>query len=274
MAAARASLALIQDSGRMSTSAAEEQPAASVLVRGDGDPVLFLHGWGASGELFAPVLEPLQQGRRLIVPDLPGFGGTPAPPVAWSAHDYADWTIALLDRLGVERCDVVGHSHGGRVAIVLASRNPGRIRRIVLVDSAGIKPRHGLRYRVRVRTYKLLRGVEHSGALPQAVRTAAATRANRRGSEDYRAASGTLRATLVRLVNEDLTPLLSGIKAPVLLIWGEEDKETPLSDARVMERLIPDAGLVVFPGAGHYSYLDQPGRFVRIVDVFLRGEEE
>src|ERR1700726_4791905 len=266
MAAARTSLALIQDSGRMSTSAAEEQPAASVMVRGDGDPVLFLHGWGASGELFAPVLEPLQQGRRLIVPDLPGFGGTPAPPVAWSAHDYADWTIALLDRLGVERCDVVGHSHGGRVAIVLASRNPGRIRRIVLVDSAGIKPRHGLRYRLRVRTYKLLRGVERSGALPQAVRTVAATRANRRGSEDYRAASGTLRGTLVRLVNEDLTPLLSGIKAPVLLIWGEEDKETPLDDARVMERLIPDAGLVVFPGAGHYSYLDQPGRFVRIVD--------
>ena len=75
----------------------------------------------------------------------------------------------------------------------------------------------------------------------------------------------------MRLVNEDLTPLLSGIKAPVLLIWGEQDRETPLSDARVMERLIPDAGLVVFEGAGHFAYAEEPDRFCRIVDVFLNG---
>jgi len=107
--------------------------------------------------------------------------------------------------------------------------------------------------------------------LPARLRAAARARAERRGSEDYRASSGTLRATLVRLVNEDLTSLLSRIRSPALLIWGEHDADTPLDDARVMERLIPDSGLVVFKGAGHYSYLDQPARFVRIVDVFLRS---
>lgn len=248
-----------------------EQPPANVVVRGEGEPVLLLHGWGASSQLFVPVLDALQQGRRLIVPDLPGFGSTPAPPRAWSAHDFAEWAVALMERLGVPRCHVIGHSHGGRIAIVLGARHADRVDKLVLVDSAGVKPRHGLRYRARVRSYKALRGIERAQMLPAALRNAAKARADRRGSEDYRAASGVVRDTLVRLVNEDLTPLLRDIRAPSLLIWGERDQDTPLRDARLMEKLIPDAGLVVFEGAGHYSYLDQPGRFVRIVDVFLRG---
>ena len=76
----------------------------------------------------------------------------------------------------------------------------------------------------------------------------------------------------MRLVNEDVTPLLARVRAPALLIWGDRDTETPLAAAHVMERLIPDAGLVVFEGAGHFAYLEQPARFCRIVEVFLSGE--
>jgi pimeloyl-ACP methyl ester carboxylesterase len=82
-----------------------------------------------------------------------------------------------------------------------------------------------------------------------------------------------MRGTLVRIVNEDLQPLLPTLNLPVLLIWGEKDTDAPLEDGRLMERLIPDAGLVVFEGAGHYAYLEQPGRFCRIVEVFLRDEQ-
>src|SRR5579864_5268917 len=247
-----------------------EQPAADVEVRGDGAPLLLLHGWGTSRALFAPLLDALAPGRRLIVPDLPGFGGTPPPREAWSAREYAAWTLSLLDRLGVERCDIVGHSNGGRIAIVLAAEHPERVGKLVLTASAGIKPRRTLRDRVGVRAYKGLRRVERTRAIPQPVRAAARARADRRGSADFRAASGVMRGTLVRLVNEDLTPLLPRIAAPSLLIWGDRDTETPLHDARVMERLIPDAGTVVFEGATHYAYLEQPARFCRIVDVFLR----
>lgn len=249
-----------------------EDPAASVTVRGEGAPLLLLHGWGASAELFAPLLDALQPGRRLIVPDLPGFGATPPPPVAWSAREYAAWTLALLDRLGVERVDVIGHSNGGRIAIVLAAERPERVRRVVLTSSAGVPSRHGFRDRLAVRTYKALRGVERSSLAPASLRTAAKRRADRRGSDDYRAASGTMRATLVRLVNEDLRPLLPRIGAPTLLVWGDRDTETPLSDAREMERLIPDSGLVVFEGGGHFAYLDQAARFCLVVDSLLRGE--
>ena len=247
-----------------------EHPAAHVIERGDGSPVLLLHGWGASAELFVPVFDGLVAGRRLIAPDLPGFGKTASPPEPWSVHGYADWAVSLLERLGVERCDVIGHSNGGRIGIVLAADHPARVRRLVLTDSAGIRPRHGLRYRSAVAAYKALRRAERLRVVPRPMRGAAKRRADRRGSDDFRAASGTMRATLVRLVNEDLTPVLPRIAAPTLLIWGERDVDTPLADARVMERLVPDAGLVVFEGAGHYAYLEQVARFCRIVDTFLR----
>jgi pimeloyl-ACP methyl ester carboxylesterase len=251
---------------------AGEIPRATVIVRGSGRPLLLLHGWGVSSELFAPILAGLEPGRRLIVPDLPGFGATPEPAVPWSVHEYAAWCVALLDRLGIEQCDLIGHSNGGRIGIVLAAGHPERIGRMVLAGSAGIRPRRTLRDAVRVRTYKALRAVERSPAVPVAVRRGAKRRADQRGSADYRAASGTMRGTLVRIVNEDLRVLLPSLRMPVLLIWGERDTETPVDDGRLMQRLIPDAGLVVFEGAGHYAYLEQPDRFCRIVDVFLRDD--
>jgi pimeloyl-ACP methyl ester carboxylesterase len=249
-----------------------EIPRAALEERGDGRPLLLLHGWGVSSELFDPVLDALQQGRRLIVPDLPGFGATAEPDTSWSVHDYAAWCIALLDRLGVQTCDLIGHSNGGRIGIVMAATYPGRIERMVLTASAGIRPRQTLRGAARVRSYKALRMVERSGLLPGAVRQAARRRADQRGSADYRAVSGVMRGTLVRIVNEDLTPVLPKLHLPVLLIWGDKDTETPIADGQLMERLIPDSGLVVFEGAGHYAYLEQAARFCRIVEVFLRDD--
>jgi pimeloyl-ACP methyl ester carboxylesterase len=246
-----------------------EQPPAHVEVRGDGDPVLFLHGWGTSASLFEPVLGGLATDRRLILPDLPGFGETPEPPQPWGVDEYAAWTLALLDRLSVQRCDIVAHSNGARVALVLAALHPDRVHRLVLTGAAGLRRRRTLRGVLSVRTYKTLRWISRSALVPQSVRRRATARADRRGSDDYRAAGGVMRGTLVRLVNRDLRPLLPRINAPTLLIWGSRDDAVPLSDAREMERSIPDCGLVVFEGSGHYAYLEQAVRFVHIVDVFL-----
>jgi pimeloyl-ACP methyl ester carboxylesterase len=253
------------------TAAVAEEPAAAVVDAGSGPPLLLLHGWGATKELMAPLAQRLV-GYRTVTPDLPGFGATGTPPRAWGADEYAAWVLALLDRLGIERAHIVGHSNGGRIAIALAAAHPERVARLVLTDSAGIRPAHGLRHQVRTRTFKLLRAASHWRWLPAKVRDDAQRRAARRGSADYRAASGTLRASMVRLVNADMRPRLERLKVSTLLIWGERDEETPLRDARTMERLIPDAGLVVFEGCGHFAYAEQPDRFCRIVDVFLRGE--
>jgi pimeloyl-ACP methyl ester carboxylesterase len=253
------------------TAGGGEQPAAAVVDEGTGTALLLLHGWGATKELMAPVSQRMG-GYRVIAPDLPGFGATPPPPQAWGADEYAAWVIALLDRLGVGRAHIVGHSNGGRVAIALAAAHPERVLRLVLTDSAGIRPRHGPAHRWRVRTFKLLRAASRAGWLPGRVREAPGRRAAARGSADYQATFGTLRASMVRLVNGDMRAQLSQLRASTLLIWGERDQDTPLSDARTMERLIPDSGVVVFEGCGHFAYAEQPDRFARIVDVFLRGD--
>ena len=92
------------------------------------------------------------------------------------------------------------------------------------------------------------------------------------GSADYRNATPLMRQVLVKAVNDDVTELLPNIKVPTLLIWGDEDTATPISDAKLMEKLIPDAGLVVLKNTGHYSFLEYFYTFCRVMDSFLGGK--
>jgi pimeloyl-ACP methyl ester carboxylesterase len=233
---------------------------------GSGEPVLVLHGWGAKIEAVAPIVGALSVGRAVYAPDLPGFGETGLPPEPWGIADYTRWTLALLDHLGLDRVSIIGHSNGGRIAIYLASHHPQRVEKLILVDSAGIRPKRGLKYYRRV---GLAKAAKHVGPrLGPAGRRLQQRVAARVASSDY-ASAGALRPTFVKIVNEDLTSLLPKISAPTLLVWGAQDTSTPLADGRTMERLIPDAGLVVFDNAGHFSYLDEPDRFGRIAAHFL-----
>jgi pimeloyl-ACP methyl ester carboxylesterase len=247
------------------------EPAPRVQETGRGPAVLLLHGWGASAELWRAVAGHLSGRFSTVAPDLPGFGGTAPPPAAWSVEDYARWTLALLDSRGLDRVHVIGHSFGGRVAIKMASRWPDRVDRLVLTASAGIRPTRSPAYHARVMAFKTTRLLAGVPFVPAGMRRWAAARVAASGSEDYRNATGTLVPTFVRVVNEDLRPDLRRIASPTLLVWGDRDDSTPLRDAREMERLVTDAGLVVFPGAGHYAYLEQSARFCRVLDAFLPG---
>ena len=231
-----------------------------------------LHGWGASSAAVASIQACLADSHDSLAPDLPGFGASDPLPAVWGAEEYLASITRLLDQLGIRRASFLGHSRGGHFAFVFGARYPDRIDRLVLIDCAGIRGRRGAAYQARVLAFKVGRRVLQSR--PLAGQRGAPLRAlfeRRIGSADYRAASGPLRGTLVRLVNEDARHLLPSVKAPTLLIWGERDDSTPLVDGQLMERLIPDAGLVVFPGAGHFSYADDPGRFCRVVSHFLRS---
>jgi len=237
------------------------------FTEGEGPPVVVLHGWGASIETVASIVSGLAPVAEVHALDLPGFGRSDPPPLPWGVEDYSAFLARFLDELGIERAALIGHSNGGRVAISLAVTQPQRVGRIVLVDSAGIRPKRGFTYYRKVGLAKV---AKHAARLLGAPgRRLQQTLVGRSASADYAAASPTMRPTFVRLVNADLRDLMPKISSPTLLIWGERDTATPLSDARIMERLIPDAGLVVFQGAGHYSYLDEPHRFATIVRNFL-----
>jgi pimeloyl-ACP methyl ester carboxylesterase len=230
-------------------------------------PIVVLHGWGAHIEAVAPILAALEGASDLIALDLPGFGESEPPPEAWDTDEYARFVLAFLDQLGVERAHLVGHSHGGRVSIVLAADRPDRVGRLLLVDAAGIPPKRGWRYRRRVAVAKFGRVVARIGG-PPGRRLQEQLRA-RVASRDYLEASEAMRGTFRAVIAADLRERLPRIGASTLLVWGELDEDTPLWMANVMEGLIPDAGLVVLEGAGHYSYADAPGQFRAVARRFL-----
>jgi pimeloyl-ACP methyl ester carboxylesterase len=235
---------------------------------GSGPPVLVLHGWGASIETVASIVSSLAPVANVHALDLPGFGSSDPPPAAWGVQDYCDFVLRFIDVLRIERpLAVIGHSNGGRVAIAIASCRPEIVSRMILIDSAGIRPSRGFTYYRKVGMAKA--GKHAARWLGPPGRRLRELLVGRAASADYAAASPQMRPTLVKLVNSDLREMLPRVATPTLLIWGEQDTATPLSDGELMERLIPDAGLVVFEGAGHYSYLEQPARFAKIARHFI-----
>lgn len=234
-------------------------------------PILFLHGWGVSSELMLPIAERMATlGYRCIVPDLPGFGASQPPLVGWSVQDYADWTNALLDGLAIPRVNLFAHSFGGRISLLLGSCCAERIDKIALTGAAGVPPRRSFSASARLTLYKSLReGLNRIGAAHLACRLAA-WYSRRYGSADYLSASGVLRDTFLKVVNEDLRPFAAQISRPTLLFWGEQDQDTPLWQGQALERLIPDSGLIVYPGADHYGYLRHQVEITRTLDHFYR----
>ncbi len=241
------------------------------LEAGKGDLVCLLHGWGAKAELFEGIIDVLAAKYHVVAPNLPGFGGSDEPPEVWSVDDYTDFVIEFLRQFNADKIILLGHSYGGRIIIKLSNRQelPFKIDKNILVDAAGIMPHRSLGYKLRVRMYKLGKAILKSSLISKAFPQALNKLQKKFGSADYAAASPVMRGCLVKAVNEDLEPLLSGINAETLLIWGDKDTATPLSDAKKMEKQIKGSGLVVFSGAGHYSFLEQPYLFARVIKSFL-----
>ncbi len=193
-----------------------------------------LHGWGASGEAVGSIVNGLRSSCTVYAPDLPGFGESDPPPVPWGARDYAEWVRELMAGLGITRASFIAHSHGGRIAIELAAEDPDMVDRLILVDAAGIRARRTFTWYRKVAMAKLAKHVLRRLGTPG--NRLAGALVGRAASADYAATSAVMRPTFVRLVNHDLRPLLPRVKAPTLLIWGENDEDTPLSDGEAMER--------------------------------------
>jgi pimeloyl-ACP methyl ester carboxylesterase len=206
----------------------------------------------------------------VLAPDLPGFGKSPEPPAdaeAWGVSEYAGLVKSFCDELELHNITLFGHSFGCRIIIKLLSGGfDAATGKVVLTGAAGIKPEKSFFFKLRTTIFKV--GKVFLKPFPRLFDKLQ----NQSGSADYRAASPFMRKCLVRIVNEDLTPLLCKVTQSVLLIWGENDDSTPLSDGRLMEKLMPDAGLAVIEGAGHYAFLDRPELFYKILDTYLGGK--
>ena len=241
-------------------------------ITGDGeDTVVMMQGWGTDLGVYDSVADAINEKYRFVQFDFPGFGGSDEPRQAWNVDAFADFFCKFMEALGIKRATLIGHSYGGRVIIKLANRVglPFEIDRIVLIDSAGILPKRTLAQKYKIRKYKILKKILNMKVIYALFPELIDDWRSRQGSADYRNASPIMRQCMVMAVNEDLTGLLAGIRQETLLIWGDKDTATPLSDAKRMESLIPNAGLAVLEGTGHFSFLEQPSVFRNIMRSYF-----
>jgi pimeloyl-ACP methyl ester carboxylesterase len=246
----------------------------------EGPAVLLLHGFGSSLHTWDEWARLMEADRRIIRLDLPGFGLTGADPTG----DYSDLRAVallegLLDALGVARTDVIGSSMGGRIAWRFAAERPQRVRRLVLMApdgfaSAGFtydRPA-GVPLMMRALPYTLPMPLLRAGVAPAYADQRALTPEVLERYRDMMLAPGVRQAILDRMRTHVLVPpepFLRRIEAPVLLLWGAEDRMVPAPHASDYERELRDSRTVVLPGLGHVPMEEDPARSLAPVEEFL-----
>jgi pimeloyl-ACP methyl ester carboxylesterase len=251
--------------------------------RGEGFPLLLLHGFGASTLLWEPVLPQLARERRAVAIDLHGFGWTERPhdPAAYTLEGQERMILGVADQLGFERFDLAGHSYGGAIALFIASRHPDRVRSQILVDNAMPEYaalRRSKRYGNRTLADLFVRTI---GLRSKRVRT---------GLEDSYADDSKVTKELVRAYLERLRvqgvedafygltapngqpPVeldLGTIRQPTLVVWGSDDTLIRVADARAASAKLPNGRFVELPSCGHLPTSECPDEFLAAVEPFL-----
>lgn len=225
------------------------------VITGNGRrTLLFLHGWGGSTASFYSLATLLGDTYKCVIADMYGHGDTPADRV-YTLADYTQSVSELLDFVGCDEVTVIAHSFGGRVAADLAVKD-GRVRALVLIASAGLRPRRGFKYLARKTKYYLRKALRLSVA--------------NCGSPDYLSLSPMMKKTFVNIVNthqDDIFPLIT---QPALLIWGNRDSDTPPYMAHKMHRFIRSSRLIISEG-GHFMYLEKSKMIENLIRNFLNG---
>lgn len=242
---------------------------------GSGDVVLLLHGLGASRTAWDAQLLALGDGWRAVAWDCPGYGVS-EPPRRWDLPTLADAAVALLDRLGVRRAHLVGHSFGGMVALHTALDHPDRVDRLVLASTSpafgldGTDPEAWVAQR-----HAALAGDEITTDTAQRILGAVAGPRLDASSFDAavaalrRVRAGAVRGAMTCVTGHDVRARLDEITSPTLVLVGDEDRETPPSYAAALAEGIPDARVRVVEGAGHLLPFDAVETFSRAVGDFI-----
>lgn len=238
-------------------------------IEGEGYPVLLLHGWGSSFDVYQGIINTLKNRYKVVALNFPGCGNSDTMENPWNLDDYCNLVLKFINEIGIENPIMFGHSHGGRVTLKMAADKMVNPPKIVLLDSAGLIPKKSFRQKWRAKSFKIIKTVLTLPIIKSFSAPLLEKARKHYGSADYNAAPLVLRQTLVSLVNTDLRDILHNIACPTLLIWGENDTATPLADAKIIESKIPDCGLCIIKGTGHYSFCERPFEAHAIINSFL-----
>ena len=237
---------------------------------GEGETILILHGWASSSQRWVRVQNELvRRGFRVVVPDLPGFGKTPEPPQPWDVSDYTRFVRSFVESKDLHPRGLVGHSFGGRIAILYAVLYGKELPGLVLISAAGIF----LRKTLRVSAFLV---ITKMGNLIFSLPVLSFLRPLSRkilyrisGEHDYYNADGVMRETFKKVTGGILRPYLPLITVPTLILWGSKDLATPISDARILHEEIPVSHLVIFPNGEHALNIFMPEKIAKHIHFFL-----
>lgn len=223
---------------------------------GEGDAIVLLHGWGQNIQMMEPIGNNIE--GHIIIIDLPGFGSSSEPPFAWTVYDYALAINKLLTELKVKNPTIIGHSFGGKIGLVYASKY--ETKKLICLASPFKKQikKDSLKTKI-LKTAKKVPGLNKLENIAK----------KHIGSTDYKNASEMMRQVLVETVNLDITEDVKKIKCPTLLIWGTLDQAVSINDAKELESLIKDSGLVTYEGCTHYAYLERLDQTIRVIRSFI-----
>lgn len=234
--------------------------------RGAARQVLILHGWADSSVAWQQFAAKLSKKYDVVVPDLPGFGNSQAPKTAWGLNDYAAFIGVFLEKANVQPYAIIGHSNGGAIAIRGLANRDFVTGKLVLLASAGIRGEYKGRN-------KALRMVAKSGKLLAKPLPAATQRHLKRkvyqtiGSDMLVAEH--LQETFKKVISDDVRSDASKLSLPTLLVYGDNDEQTPFRYGEIFSQLIAGSKLEVLPGAGHFVHLDKPVETIGLVEEFL-----
>lgn len=234
---------------------------------GSGKDLIMLHGWKQDVSTFHNVARELKKHFTLWLIDLPGFGRSENPKKDFSVEDYADIITEFIKAGKIDKPALLGHSVGGRIGIVLASKYPEILSKLILEDSAGIQPGRDL---LKFIFYPVAKFFKY--LVPNFLNLKSKLRYKfyKNLESDYLTA-GKLTGTLTNILKEDLTPSLSKIMTPTLIVWGSEDlnQESSPKNAGIMYRKIPFSKLEFIEGAGHFPHITHTEKFIYYVNDFL-----
>lgn len=238
------------------------------VKHGKGMPLLILAGWGTTIPVYQSLIDDLSDTNTVYCLEMPGCGSSEEPNHALTSNDYAALVKEFVKKQNIKELNLFGHSNGGRTIIKLlaSGKLSFKVDKVILTGCAGLVQPKTASAKLRTSFLKVGKKVfgKISPELEEKIKQCV-------GSDDYRAATPVMRETLVNLVNEDLRGELPKIQQPCLLLWGENDDQTPLADGKLMANLIPDAGLVVFPHSSHFAFLENRERFKTIIKTFLEN---
>jgi len=226
-----------------------------------GKDIVLLHGWGQNIEMMDPIGKSMESKFRITIIDFPGFGKSPEPPYGFSVFDYYEVLDELLENLNIKEPILIGHSFGGRIAIIYAVNK--KVSKLVLMGTPFRRTNKKANYKLKI--LKIVRKTPIIKNFEGYLRSKIA-------SNDYHNASPIMRRVLVNVINQELTDLIPKIKFPTILIWGSDDKEVPISEAKYIEDKVKDCGLIIYEGCSHFAYLERLNQTINILNCFLKDE--